>query len=75
MPKSHVQRTHKDLEIDICGEEPTQTEFCLVEGDRVVLILQNNKRLRGEGGVSAQFIAQAIAVFTHNNNLRQCVLD
>jgi len=67
-------RTRKELRFFVCGEyKYTNTDVCIIDtnANDVILLVQEDKRFRGDKNPHAQLIAEAIAAFQHNNDQRR----
>ncbi|KAF8546111.1 hypothetical protein OG21DRAFT_1502060 [Imleria badia] len=70
-------RTRKDLPLPICGEtRHAKTDVCIIDRLRnhILLLVQENKRYGANasfGDTEAQLIAEAVAAFVYNNEVRR----
>ena len=75
VPRSRMTRTRADIPLTICGEQcHTKTDVCVVEGDDILLLVQEDKRHKERKDPEPQLIAAAIAAFQANNTRRTRVL-
>ncbi|KAF8905180.1 hypothetical protein CPB84DRAFT_1676753 [Gymnopilus junonius] len=74
-PRGRTSRTRKDLTLLVCGENRlVKTDVCLIDGDEIILLVQEDKRYMAPEDPQAQLIAEAIAAFTANNRTREQIL-
>jgi len=68
-------RTRKDIPFVICGEQKhAKTDVCIIEDHGILLLVQEDKRHMANDHPGAQLIAEAIAAFAANNEIRRKVL-
>jgi hypothetical protein len=66
-----VIRTRKDIKMTMCGKDThAKTDVCIVEKGGIFLLVQENKSYVSFSDPEPQIIAEAIAAFQHNNNIR-----
>ena len=66
-----VARTRKDLPFWVCGQERhAKTDVCIMDASDILLLVQEDKRHLDGSDPEPQLIAEAIAAFYHNNNIR-----
>jgi hypothetical protein len=75
--RHRVARTRKDISLLICGERRhAKTDVCIVDRsqDDIIMLVQEDKRFSGSHNATvdaeAQLIGEAIAAFSHNNEIR-----
>ncbi|KAK2463783.1 hypothetical protein APHAL10511_004181 [Amanita phalloides] len=69
-------RTRKDIPLVICGEKRhAKTDVCIIDDHGILLLVQEDKRHMENDDPEAQLIAEAIAAFAANNEVRRNVLD
>ncbi|RPD76821.1 hypothetical protein L226DRAFT_559068 [Lentinus tigrinus ALCF2SS1-7] len=73
--RSRVARTRKNIPLFVCGEwRDTKSDICLVDRlqNEILLVLQEDKRYMDDPRhPEPQLIAEAIAAFDRNNNIRR----
>ena len=68
VPRSRMTRTRADIPLTICGEQcHAKTDVCVVDGDDILLLVQEDKRHKERKDPEPQLIAAAIAAFQANN--------
>jgi len=73
--RDRVFRTRKDIPLLICGEaRHAKTDVCIIDDDEVLLLVQEDKRHKENSDPESQLIAEAIAAFAANNEIRQHTL-
>jgi hypothetical protein len=69
-------RTRKDIPLVICGENRlAKTDVCIVDQNKILLLIQEDKRHMDHSDPEPQLIAEAIAAFAANNQTRQQTLN
>lgn len=70
-PRGRTLRTRKDLLLLVCGEtRHARTDVCLIDEDKIIPLIQEDKRHLALEAPEAQLIAKAIAAFSTNNRTR-----
>jgi hypothetical protein len=73
--RGRVFRTRKDIPLVICGENRhAKTDVCIVDDNEILLLVQEDKRHLENSDPEPQLIAEAIAAFAANNQIRQQTL-
>jgi len=61
----------KILHFQVCAmERAAIPNICFIDGNDIIRLIQENKRLTSSMDPAPQLIAQAIAAFSHNNSVR-----
>ena len=73
--RGRVFRSRKDIPLVICGENShAKTDVCIVDDNEILLLVQEDKRHMENSDPEPQLIAEAIAAFAANNQIRQSTL-
>ena len=73
--RGRVLRTRKDIPLVICGENRhATTDICIVDQNEILLLVQEDKRHMDNSNPEPQLIAEAIAAFAANNEIRRQTL-
>jgi hypothetical protein len=74
-PRPRMTRTRADIPLTICGELcHAKTDVCVVDGQDILLLVQEDKQHKERKDPEPQLIAEAIAAFQANNTRRTHVL-
>ncbi|KZT66101.1 hypothetical protein DAEQUDRAFT_696054, partial [Daedalea quercina L-15889] len=66
-----VARTRKDLAFWVCGQQRhARTDVCIMDASNIILVVQEDKRHLDGSDPEPQLIAEAIAAFYNNNEMR-----
>jgi hypothetical protein len=65
-------RARKGIEMVMCGKNThAKTDVCIIDEEGIFLLVQESKSHKNFSDPEPQIIAEAIAAFQHNNNIRK----